>query len=159
MISAKSQAMVEGLISKGRVAMAEYLNETAAHILEESQKQVPKSLDHQPRPNDPNYPDVPLEETGRVNEATAAQPRNPLGQFATYAEADMVATVEYDSPYAAAQHEGEMTYERGGKVIEWKAEHYTVPGTKKKYLEDPLKAAMADGSAKLAAFSRVAFDT
>lgn len=158
MLSAKTGAMVEELIGKARVAMAEYLNETAAEIFDQSQKEVPKSLDHQPRPNDPNYPEESLEETGRVSEATAAQPRNALGQFATYAEEDMVATIEYDSPYAAAQHEGEMTYERNGKTIEWKATNYTTPGTKKKYLEDPLKAAMADGSAKLAGFSRVAFD-
>ncbi len=51
------------------------------------------------------------------------------------------AQVSYNTKYAAAQHEGEMTYTRAdGTIVHWVARNYTTPGTGSKFLERPLLA-------------------
>lgn len=47
--------------------------------------------------------------------------------------------VAFDTPYAAAQHEGHAIMHRGGTEYEWRARKWSVPGTGPKYLENPLK--------------------
>ena len=50
------------------------------------------------------------------------------------------AEVSFRTPYAAAQHEGIAVMRRGDTEYVWKVRQYTTPGTKKKFLADPLKA-------------------
>lgn len=46
--------------------------------------------------------------------------------------------VSFDTPYAAAQHEGHAVMTRGGKSYTWRAKRWSEPGTGPKYLEGPL---------------------
>ena len=137
-----SDTLYEDLITRANLALVTYLNEAAQEIYEQSQIEVPKSEDHEVRPNDPSYPTVPLQETGEVIEATVEDP---------------VATVVYNSPYATAQHEGDMRYQDHSKEVEWHVTQYTTPGTKKKYLEDPLKAVIARSEEELGMAASMAF--
>lgn len=124
----ETAAMVDDLIGRCTLATVAALNAVAQEIFDQSQIEVPKSQDHQLRPNDPGYPMEPLQQTGGINEAT---PEN------------LTVEIYYDSPYATAQEVGMMEYtSRGGKPVEWEVENYTTMGTKAHYLEDPLKAAL-----------------
>jgi hypothetical protein len=78
------------------------------------------------------------------------------GKISKYAEeGDLHVVITFDTPYAAAQHEGKATMRRGGTAVrassrasahvrggttyEWRAQHYSTPGTGPKYLEWPMK--------------------
>lgn len=114
---------------RAQIAMASALNEVANRVFDQSQIEVPKG--------DPakNHNGETLEESGR------APSNNP--EYAATPD-KLIATLSYDAPYAAAQHEGKAIIERDGEVINWQVAEYTTEGTKKKYLEDPLKAAIPE---------------
>lgn len=133
--------LTEDLIFEYRMAAAEGINDFANAIAERSLEEVPREDDE-------------LADSCRY-------PENDPDHAAT--EHHLEATVEYDTVYAIAQHEGMATMHhhhpivprtKGGFLegffedtkkfkevtIEWVAEHYTVPGTKSHYLSDPYKA-------------------
>lgn len=83
-------------------------------------------------------PETPIV-TGTLR-GSAIYPGNDAEGSHTATEDDLTSMVSYNTVYAAAQHEGEMTYERNGKLIHWVVKQHTEPGTKTKYLEDPYKA-------------------
>jgi hypothetical protein len=73
--------------------------------------------------------------------------------------------VSFNTPYAAAQHEGHAIRTTVGKsagplqvvhVTHWRARQYTTPGTGPKYLERPLKEMAATYRAAIAASVRAA---
>jgi Minor capsid protein len=67
-------------------------------------------------------------------------PSNDLDGSHTATEDHLTSMVSFNTVYAQAQHEGEMTYERNGKEIHWVVKRHTEPGTKDHYLSDPYKA-------------------
>lgn len=135
-------AITEDLIGRANLAMINTLNVAARAIYQRSQKRVPRSQDHQVRPGDPEYPEEPLADTGRVVEATPE---------------DHVAQVQYDSPYATAQEVGRMTYQsRSGKEVEWQAMNYTTPGTGAHYLSESAKEILGQIPEELAIQGRMA---
>lgn len=135
-------AMVEDVLGRAELALLRTINLAAGKVFEEAQIHVPKSGEHQPRPGDPSYPEKPLEESGRIEEATPGNPR---------------AEVIYDSPYAKPQEVGEMVYHRGEKEVHWVAEHYTTPGTGAHFLGDALKLVAGQLEVETAVQSRIAF--
>ena len=52
---------------------------------------------------------------------------------------DLVAELRFTAQHAAAQHEGEITYERGGRVVHAVFRRYPRGGGKR-YVSNPLKA-------------------
>lgn len=104
------------------------LNEFADAVFERSQAEVPEALEHDYE----RWPEGSLAESGKA-------PMNSIDHRAT--PAYPIAQVSYDTPYAMAQHEGEMEYinPRSGKTVRWVARSYTKPGSKSHYLEDPFK--------------------
>lgn len=114
-----------------REGAADGINEWTNKLAELSLIEVPKG----PRNRD-GEPDLALADSIRF----------PGNDPAHAAHADFLdATVEYDTDYAAAQHEGEAWMTRtdlagGVYEVHWVVESYTTPGTKSHYLEDPLKA-------------------
>lgn len=78
-----------------------------------------------------------------VDEGGDAQSTSTLRESAALEEATrehLWATISYNTSYAAAQHEGVALQHRKGEIILWIVKHHTTPGTKTKFLEDPLKA-------------------
>lgn len=136
--------LVDELIGRAEWASITAINHIARKIYDESQLQVPRSQNHaedRPAP----YPDVPLAENSGIEEAT---PQDPTAQ------------IWYSGVYAAAQHEGHMEYRnpRGNNIeVEWVVEAYTTPGTKSKYLEDPLKMFIPAMTEETAIAGRIAF--
>lgn len=125
-------------------AAADAINEFTNRIARDSLVEVPRG----PRGED---------EAGEPGEL-AASIRYPGNDMGSRAHADWLwANIEYDTPYAHAQHEGLMImvhhhpiipgrqhfFERTGEeqevTIEWEVRHHTTPGTKDHYLSDPLK--------------------
>lgn len=119
------------------------INKAAYEIYLQSQKEVPKAVGAELERSverygesltmSGKYPGPVGAKAGRTGYKTI---RPELGATAENLEASVV----YESPYALAQHEGEMVYQRDGKGIHWQAENYTTAGTKKHYLSDPAKA-------------------
>lgn len=139
---AETISMVEELVGRANLAMVNTLNVAARKIYEQSQIEVPKSGAHEPRADSPDYPVLSLQESGKVVEATPES---------------HVAQIVYDSPYAAAQEVGQMTYQtKTGAEVHWVAGGYTTPGTKSRYLEDPGKAILAQIPEELAIQGRIA---
>lgn len=132
-----------------KTVAAEAINDFASDIAHASLRQVPKG----PREDD---------HRGQFEEGSlAASIRYPGNDPESRADIEyMVAWISYDAPYAGAQHEGMATMVHKHPIIpgqegffedltmdmpvtiEWKAEHYTTPGTKSHFLSDPYKAAI-----------------
>jgi len=117
-----------------REAAADGINEWTNKVAELSLVEVPKG------PRKHKWDDLDFELAGSIR-----YPGNDIS-MAAHAE-DLDALISYGGPYAAAQHEGQMWYMRkdrwgGDMTVYWKVEHYTTPGTKDHFLEDPLKAMM-----------------
>lgn len=74
----------------------------------------------------------PSEDPGRLRASGHVTPIEIEGSRLT-------GKVAFDTPYAAAQHEGHAIMHRGGKTYEWVARQWSVPHTGPKYLENPLK--------------------
>lgn len=72
----------------------------------------------------------PSEDPGRLRASGHVTPIEVQGSR-------LVGHVRFDTPYAAAQHEGHAIMHRGGKTYEWVARQWSVPGTGPKYLEGP----------------------
>lgn len=140
---ARTVEMVEQLVGRAQLAMVNFLNEAAQEIHHRAQEEVPKSEGHHERPGHPNYPPESLEEASYVVSATVET---------------LQSHVVYPGPYAAAQEVGRMEYRsRGGKAVEWEAEHYTTTGTKSHYLADAGKSAMGGLPEQLAIEGHRAF--
>lgn len=102
--------------------------------------------------------EAPIAPGGGTLRGSCVYPANDEDGSHTATEDDLTAMVSYNTVYAAAQHEGEMTYERNGATIHWKVEHHTEPGTKTHYLEDPYKAMLPRIEPFVAAMVRAEFD-
>jgi hypothetical protein len=76
----------------------------------------------------------------------------------TATEDHLESMVSFNTVYAMAQHEGDMTYERNGKEIHWVVKRHTEPGTKTHYLEDPYKALVPRMEPFIAAYIKEELD-
>lgn len=126
-VTGRFTKLSEDVRHKIRAAAADGINEWTNDVAMLSLVEVPKG---------------PHEHSGEPDDLALAQSiRYPGNDRAMAANAELLdAAVSYNTVYAAAQHEGQMTYEKDGEEIYWKVESYTTPGTKDHYLEDPLKA-------------------
>jgi hypothetical protein len=119
-------------------AVVEGVNLAAAHVMSDSIDEAPLGPGHQQGGHKLSGPST-LRESAKLDEAS----RHHLW-----------ANLSYNTPYAAAQHEGVAEMHRNGTIIHWEVHHHTTPGTKTKYLEDPLKKFTPRFEAFLAAHVR-----